>query len=79
MPNADAPYMTYGEFTKRRTAILSEITTLQKKINVMYDSPHTMFLPKGGSIVELQLAAARERLTKLVADYAVQQRSEEKP
>lgn len=75
----NAPLMTYGEFTKRRTAILSEITTLQRKLSDILNPAYTMMASNGPHIVEAQLANARERLVMLSAAWELQQRSQYKP
>lgn len=68
----DPPSMSYGEFNKRRTSILSDIAQLQKKLVTLLDPAYTQMSPSGVTIVEAQLANARERLVMLVAAYELQ-------
>lgn len=69
----DPPRMFYGEFAKRRTSILSEITQLQRKLVDLLNPAYTQMAPTGIAIVEAQLANARERLVMLVAAWQLQQ------
>lgn len=75
---ADPPVMKYGEFTKRRSAILSEITTLQRKLNDILNPCYTVMAPNGVRIVEAQLANARERLTMLIVAWELQRQRDYK-
>ena len=77
--NPDAPNLSYAEFSKRRLSIINEIAALQRKLSDVLSPSHTMMTPNGPSIVELQLATARERLTMLVARWELQQRRSNQP
>lgn len=75
----EPPRMSYGEFNRRRTSILSDITQLQRKLVDLLNPAYTQMSPNGITIVEAQLANARERLVMLVAAWELQQNRSIKP
>ena len=79
MSDPSQPFLSYAEFSKRRTSILAEITALQRKLSDVLSRNHTMMAPSGPSLVESQLAAARERLVMLVARWELQQPRSNQP